>query len=143
MTTARRLIWKGFDKIQLNGRQPMISSIDKRDRIQTDQYASSAPPAKFSVGPAPKSTNMNKINNAECHKQKLFETGRRIVLQGIHITSLDTLGLDLKTTSVTHSFGTLEASKHFYIQQKRPRNSKCDNSNFVMPCPKPTCLTRA
>jgi hypothetical protein len=36
MTTARRLILKGFDKIQVNGWRPRISSIDKRDRKQTD-----------------------------------------------------------------------------------------------------------
>jgi len=36
ITTACQLILKGFDKIQVNGRRPMISSIDKQDRKQTD-----------------------------------------------------------------------------------------------------------
>ena len=36
MTTARRLTWQGFDKIQINEQLPMISSDDKRDRKQTD-----------------------------------------------------------------------------------------------------------
>ena len=123
MTTARRLILKGFDKIQVNGRRPMISSIDKRDRKQTDQYAPSAPSAKFSVGPGTKSTSKIKINDAECHEQILFETGRRDGLQDNHATSLDTLGLNWKTTSATHFLGTLEASQHFYIQQKRPNQA--------------------
>ena len=70
MTTARRLTWKVFDKIQVNEQLPMISSVYKQDRKQTDRYAPSAPPAKFSVGPGPKSTSKNKINDAECHKQK-------------------------------------------------------------------------
>jgi hypothetical protein len=63
------------------------------------------------------------------------------VLQDNHVTVLDAIGLNLKTTLVTHYLGTLEASQHIYIQLKRPNSNKCSNSNFDMTCPESTYLT--
>jgi len=92
MATVRWLTWKGVDEIPVNELRPILSLIDKQDRKQKDQcnVSNIAPPAKFSVGPGPKSTSKNKINSAESHKQKLFESGSRVVLQDNHVTSLDT-----------------------------------------------------
>ena len=79
MATVRGLTWK-FE-IPVNDLRPVLSLIDKQGRKHKDQCHVShiAPPAKFSVGPGPKSTSKNKINSAECHKQKLFESGSRVV----------------------------------------------------------------
>ena len=62
-------------------------------------------------------------------------------MQDNHVILLDTLGLNWKTTLVTHYFGTLEAPQHIYIQQKRPKSNKCSNSNFDMTCQESTYLT--
>ena len=62
-------------------------------------------------------------------------------MQDNHVTSLDALGLNWKTALVTHYFGTLEATQHIYIQQKRPKSNKCSNSNFDMTCQESTYLT--
>ncbi len=108
------LTQKGVDEIPVNDLHPILSLIDKQDRKQKDwcNVSNISPPANFSAEPGPKSTKKNKINNAECHKQKLFESGSRVVLQDNHVTSLDTLGSNWKTTLVTHYFGTLDASQH-------------------------------
>ncbi len=87
--------------------------------------------------------NPTRRNNNEhkCHKQKSFESGSRVALQDNHVTSLDIIGLNWKTTLVTHYFGTLEAPQHIYIQQNHPKRNKCSNSNFDMTCQELTYLT--
>ena len=71
MATVLWMTWIDVDEIQVNDLRPILSSIGKQDRKQTDQFAPPAPPAKVSVRPEFKSTiKKNKINNAERHKQK-------------------------------------------------------------------------
>jgi hypothetical protein len=60
MATVRWLTWKGVDEIQVNNLRPILASIDKQERRQTDQFAPPAPP----VIRHPRTNEFNNLNFA-------------------------------------------------------------------------------
>ncbi len=126
----------------VNGANIFIHSIEtgpkeQRECIEDIVTQCNEPPAE----PEPKSTSKDKINSAKFHKSIFLESGSRIVLQDNHVTLLDAIGLNWKTSFDSHYLGILEVSQHIYIQLKHPSRNECSNSNFDMTCPESTYLT--
>jgi hypothetical protein len=123
VVTAEDVKLEGATEI-VNGASIFIHSTETgpkepRECIEDIVTQCNEPPAE----PGPKSTSKDKINSAKFHKSNCFESGSRIVLQDNHFTLLDAIGLNWKTTLVTHYLGTLEASQHIYIQLERPNSN--------------------
>ncbi len=139
VVTADDVKVKGATEM-VNGDNNYIHSIEtgpKRECVEDIVTQCNKPSAE----PGPKSTNMDKINSTKFHKSNCFESGSRIVLQDYHVTLLDAIVLNWKTSFGTHFLGILEASQHIYIQLKHPSSNKCSNSNFDMTCQELTYLT--
>ena len=87
----------------LNGASIFIHSVktgpkEPKECIEDISTQCNEPPAE----PGPNSTSKDKINSAKFHKSNVFESGSRGVLQDDHVPLLDAIGLNCKTTLVTH-----------------------------------------